>query len=88
MKRWRPIFATILFTLTLPSVPVWAGKVLDLGRIEIKGAARGPEMQIIETGKIDSATVTHVLLREIRELESELLGTTPNRSPKKGKSDE
>lgn len=77
-------FAAVALAFTVPTSLVGAGKVLDLGRIEIKGSPRGPETQIIETGKIESSTITHLLLRQLRELEAELLMAPPDQSPDKG----
>jgi hypothetical protein len=54
--------------------------VLDLGKIEIKGKARGPEMQIIETGRIEKSSAARITLRELKNLETDILNFS-NKNP-------
>lgn len=67
--------------LLLQLVPFsWAGKVLDLDRLEIQGQIPGPKFSFVESGKIDRKTDALLALQELRDIELDLL-----KEPSKGK---
>lgn len=48
-------------------------QVIDLGQLEIDGAARGPEIQLIDPQQADGKTASRLVRRQLEELERELL---------------
>jgi hypothetical protein len=54
-------------------------EVIDLGSLKVEGAARGPDIRLIDTARLDDATAEGLALGELSNIEKRLLGLpTPN----------
>jgi hypothetical protein len=56
-----------------------SNEVIDLGSLKVEGAARGPEINVIEMG-MDGDTSGRILYREIKKMERHLLESKLPRS--------
>lgn len=58
----------------LSSSPAFAAReVIDLGSLKIEGAARGPEIHMIDAGRLGKTTAERFALDELARLERQLL---------------
>lgn len=71
MRSFVAILVVTVSTLSL------AGEVIDLGKLNVEGAARGPEIQFIRPLSPDQEAMGKLLLAQVQELESLLLKPSP-----------
>ena len=61
----------------LLTISVWAlgssAAVLDLGKTEVKGKVRGPDLNVIESGQVSQTTLSRVAISQLEELERKYL---------------
>lgn len=70
----RRFIALGLLALGLPAL---AAEVIDLGKLNVEGAARGPEIQFIRPLRPDEEALGRLLLSQMKELEESLLKPAP-----------
>ncbi len=51
----------------------FAKEVIDLGSLKIEGAARGPEIQFIDSMRVSGDTAGRLISGQLQRLEAELL---------------
>ncbi len=51
----------------------FAGRVLDLGKLQVQANQRGPDIQIVDPLKLSGESAKNILDARLREIESELL---------------
>jgi len=78
------------FSIFLAAAPK-AREVVDLGSLKVEGAARGPEVRLIDAGRLDGTTAERLVFDELADVESRLLGLSPalpskSATPKKGRT--
>lgn len=59
--------------LILWALPVQAGQVIDVGKFEIQGNMRGPEVQYIDPDRVDAVAAGRLFQQQLKEMETELL---------------
>lgn len=52
---------------------VHAGEVIDLGTLEVRGKARGPEIQLIESNRVSQEAMNRFSRKQLSEMETALL---------------
>lgn len=55
------------------SVTGFSKEVIDLGSLKIEGAARGPEIQFIDSMRVSGDTAGRLISGQLQRLEAELL---------------
>ncbi len=65
----------LLFLALSPSV--FGGQVIDLGKIEISGAVRGPKIRVVESEKINVQTKSKFIGWYMKVIEKKLLTESP-----------
>lgn len=50
-----------------------AGEVIDLGKLEVKGTDRGPDIHIVDSNRPHESLISKLLQWELEKLENELL---------------
>jgi hypothetical protein len=71
MRAQRIFFGILILSAVTAGTPK-SQEVIDLGSLKVEGAARGPELNVIESG-MDENSAGLILNREISRLENELL---------------
>jgi hypothetical protein len=66
------IVLTIFLALSTTATLAKSSEVIDLGSLKVEGAARGPELNVIEPG-MDEMTAGKILMSEVRKMELRLL---------------
>lgn len=69
----------LLASPTSPNAP----EVIDLGRLKVEGAARGPEVRLIDGGRLDATTSERLVFGELEGVERRLLGLETAEPPVK-----
>lgn len=59
--------------LTLVGVAAEAGEVIDVGKYQVQGSMRGPEVQYIDSDRVDVNTASKIVQDQLKAMESELL---------------
>lgn len=62
-----------LFGVSLILAISATGAVLDLGKLEVKGKVRGPDLSIVESETISERTISNVSINQLEELELKIL---------------
>lgn len=71
--------ALLLTLIALSTAYSWAEtpkkprEVIDLGSLQIDGAARGPEIQYIDSQRLNDRAAGKLLIRQLEKLEGTLL---------------
>ncbi len=89
MTKRGILFAMTFFSISLAATPN-TREVVDLGSLKVEGAARGPEVHLIDAGRLDGTTAERLVFGELVGVESRLLGLSPplprKSAPKKGRT--
>lgn len=73
MKKQGILFGMAFLSLSLHAA---TPEVIDLGSLKVEGAARGPEVRLIDAGQLDAGTSEQLVLGELEGVEKRLLGLT------------
>jgi len=65
------------FVLLALSQPAWAGEVIDLGKMEVRGKVRGPEVQLIDPSEMKEKSAQRLTQMQLSQLEKDLLQHQP-----------
>lgn len=63
----------LMFLSFLSFVSMAAAQTVDMGTYEVQGTMRGPEVQFIDSDRLDSDTAGKLGQWQLKEMESELL---------------
>ena len=72
MTKRGILFAMTIFPFTLAAAT--RPEVIDLGSLKVEGAARGPEVRLIDGGRLDSTTSENLVFGELEGVERRMLG--------------
>ena len=64
--------ALLLFS-ALSSLSAFSGEVIDVGKYQVQGNMRGPEVQYIDSDRVDNNTASKMVQDQLKAMESELL---------------
>ncbi len=62
-----------IFFYSIVSLSVFAGEVIDVGKYQVQGSMRGPEVQYIDSDRVDVNTASKIVQDQLKAMESELL---------------
>ena len=74
----------VIAALLLYAAHSYAGEVIDLGKVNVDGAARGPEVQMVGSDPVAKAGLRKVILEDLRHSETALLQELDNYTRKPG----
>lgn len=60
-----------------------AGQVIDLGKMEVRGKIRGPEVQVIDADTMKDKTAKRYAQSQLQSMEESLLRHTPPTASRK-----
>ncbi len=63
----------IVFFILLISFSSQAGEVIDLGKFEVKGKVRGPEIQLIDPNQMSKDSAGSIVAWQLKKLEEKAL---------------
>ena len=69
--------ASFLLVWLLTSPSVYASQVLDLGKMQVQGKARSPELRLVDPDKLSSSAADKIIQLQIEKLEQDLLAPEP-----------
>ena len=73
--------ATLFFVFSAFLATAADGReVIDLGSLKVEGAARGPDVRLIDTARLDATTAETLALSELTDIERRLLGEGTKRA--------
>lgn len=64
---------TLLLVLAFSCHWAFGGEVIDVGKYQVQGTMRGPEVQYIDSDRVDSNTASKMVQDQLKAMESELL---------------
>lgn len=63
----------LLLISAVTSLSGFAGEVIDVGKYQVQGSMRGPEVQYIDSDRVDVNTASKIVQEQLKAMESELL---------------